>query len=406
MNIHEYIRLTRKNNEKALLSTQKAIFEFADKDSAKLNEKPTMLTNKMGLNSSIYEFAKRAFKDTDFSVEMSTIYSNYVYPEILIDKNKAYILWDLCFWSLCEKYIKYIYFLNDLNEHDICKGFGETITEQYLQDMLYFLSNKLLVYDGLSYSLALEYSIRRGHLLQRWTVYGGGDLDEVFTHIQLIALLHERNHFLFKYNKTALDECHKQFVDIMKLNVNPHRTNFDNVQNECYRKAFDTIIHDKHSKVVEETLCDFRAVTEIMQMIMITEQSHKADKIRIVFKSFLFLKMFQSNMSIVLDEWENIACSLYGKQQSISSVTEMEDMLIKNLICEQVVKTMGILTLKDDPNYEECDKFVDLDYSILRNAVRQLLKDEFINWITSQVDVKQGYTNESKIEECLNEYRT
>ena len=228
----------------------------------------------------------------------------------------------------------------------------------------------------------------------------------VFKHIQLIALLHERNHFLFKYNKTALDECHKQFIDIMKLNVKPHRAIFDDTQNECYRKAFDTIIHDKHSKVVEKALCDFRAVTEVMQMIMITEKSHTADMIRIVFKSFLLLKMVQFNMRIVLDEWENIACSKYGKHQRFSSITKVEDMFIKNLICEQVVKTMGILTLKSDPTYEECEKFVDLDYSILRNAVRQLLKNEFIDKIASQVDVSQSYINESKIEEYLSEYRT
>jgi len=129
MDIFKYISLTRECDERAMMNTATAVFMFKNSDSLELEDQPYQKRQHMGLNSSIFEFAKRAFGSIDYSVEMYPIYSNNIYPEIIMEDSRAHIIWDLNFWSLCENYIKYIYFLFEY-ESD---GYGQTITEQYTQ---------------------------------------------------------------------------------------------------------------------------------------------------------------------------------------------------------------------------------------------------------------------------------
>ena len=150
---------------------------------------------------------------------------------------------------------------------------------------------------------------------------------------------------------------------------------------ELYRKALKKIIDSTDPKLKEELMCDVRAIMELMQMVMLSNKI--VDKqLQLINRSFLLLSMVQSNLKHLYEIWSKVGERIYKNTitHSIEEAT-LENAFVRNSICSKMIEIQCILMTKSFPNFKSNNYIIDLEYNILRNALRSLCDKNYINYI-------------------------
>lgn len=364
MNIDNYLLLNKKTSDIFLLKTSYALYNIKDSSI-------DSLSIKTGINSKIFDFARKIFEKIDYKMDMRVIYSTDVYPEILIKNNQGSIIWDLCFWQLYEKFVKYMLFLE---EYDSIYEQNNFI-DQYKNDLIYYLANRLDDYAEISYVLSEEFMMNSLNMPVKFKLMEGGNLDFILTNAQIIALFHERNHYLFKNNRDEYARCFNAASDIIRLAYKEDKE----MQNLC-----DKILNNADDNIIEEMLCDYRAVLETIEMNIDLKDS--LYRLQEIFKAFLFYTMVIENLNVVDQFWNNII-NLHTNTKIVGKniFTSRESSLIRCKVCEDLILYSCILLLKRDPCFK-IKKYIDLDYKVLGQAVHYVCSETFVNEIVNNAN--------------------
>lgn len=377
MNIDNYILINKKTSNELLLRTSSALFNFK---TASID----CFTIKAGINSKIFDFAKNMFAKIDYKIDMRIIYSTDVFPEILIKNKQGTIIWDLCFWQLYEKFVKYMLFLGEYNSTD----YRDNFIEQYKGDLIYYLANRFNDHSELSYVLAEEYMLNWMELPIKYKMLDGLTLDYILFNAQIIALFHERNHYLFKNNREEYDNCFKVVSDLINLAYK--------YEDKEVQDIYDKILNNAYCNVIEEMLCDYRAVLETIEMQLDLRDS--LYRIQEIFKAFLFYTMVISNLNMIEKIWNDAICN-YSEKDSIKKdiFTETECLMIRGKICEDLIIYTCIILLKTDSCFN-IKKYVDLEYNVLRQALHCVCNDAFVGEVIKMSNLYSKHENKKELD--------
>lgn len=375
MNIDNYILMNKKTSEDFLLKTSSVMLNIK-------NASIDCTMVKTGVNSKIFDFAKDMFEKINYKINMKVIYSTDVFPEILIKNKQANIIWDLCFWQLYEKFVKYMLFLEDNDSI----SYQDNIIEQYRGDLIFYLANRLDEYSELSYVLAEKFMMYFLEMPVKYKLLEGLTLDYILINAQVIALFHERNHYLFKNNRAEYYKYFNVVSDIIKLAYN--------YEDQEVQHIYDKILKNANCNVVEEMLCDYRAVLETIDMQL--DLSDFLLRVQETFKAFLFYTMVISNLDIVEKAWKG-AITAYNRKNVIENdiFTDREYLMIRGRICEDLIIYSYSILLKTDSCFN-VEKYVDIDFNVLRQAVRCVCSDTFLSEVVRQANLysKNEYKKE------------
>lgn len=374
MNLDNYIHMNKKTSDVLLAKTGNFIYNIK-------NDSIEFVLMKSGIYSDVFEFAKTIFKNIDYKIDMRILYSTDVYPEILMKDGNGSLLWDLCFWQLYEKYVKYMLFLEEIDTVDTRNNFRE----QYIGDLLFYLSNRLDEYTEIAYVLAEKFMLHNIEFpyFVKYKVYDGSKLDIYLNFSQKIVLLHERNHYLFKKKPEEYERWYQIVCSFIKLGYK--------YEDKETQFIYDKILTNKNANIIEEMLCDYKAVVETIIIHVQTRQSTII--VQKIYEAFLFYCMATSNLEIIERIWRNLIevnMKTIDKEDVIFS--EDERLLIRGKICEDLIIYFCDIYLKEEIDFR-VKKYVDLDYEVFRQGIHYLYKKSFCNEIMNSAEryIKSGH---------------
>ena len=328
-----------------------------------------------GHKSDIFDFADQIFKPLNIQVKLHPTYTTGFYPEIVFDDNGSLdIIWDISFWNLFHRYIGNLLLLL---QEDLSAVHKQSIISSYKLDLLYFMSYALPGSRRRSLLLAQMYKLERDEIDILY--FGCGEQAQSHTLLaQQIALLHERNHFLY-HNQERASKFRDTIIKLAALirdNFNSIVKSLKGKEREYFYDLLGIIANEENETLIEEVFCDVGAVIDMFHLY----NNSGYQDLSFIFRSYLWLSMFRSNLHLIQDSWLDDADEFFVIRKQFTSFAS-----------ELMIKLLYTLNFYKSHNFNfDCD--IDVDYKLLRQAIRQLCDDEFVAEVRKSVEEMQPIT--------------
>lgn len=263
----------------------------------------------------LLDFIKEDYKkDFNIDVIIKPVSSTDLFPEHICLDNQDYILWDFNYWPFYANFLEdYANFLHMRDEAQ------KISNNRFKQNFIFFLSFVFEEVPSLSYICGLE-----SYRLSLLSHFSEEDLDSVSSIKEFLGFKNRKNmlfsiififhheifHIMYRKNSKLIDKSLKR-MDIYIFYF--RELFFENLElNENRRKEYEIILdllkNNKNKKIVEEFLCDVRAIRdsiELIRQIFYIEEYGEEKLIKDTLEAAHLSLIFQCYISTLKFNWKN-----------------------------------------------------------------------------------------------------
>lgn len=246
-------------------------------------------------------------------LEVFTVYSSDIFPQIIHSNSYNHLLWEKKFWEIYQIYLVGVgYFAQTdiVHENDI----NNMITNVIIEFLMYSLENS----PGISFALAndllninnreeIVHSINNAVDIRFVTDIRHIDYKSILMQSQYYVFYHELMHVNYKEHP----KWYEEMFDIIKLlaekslseNIRLYCDDGDEEINKLFKQALISIVRGTDLSLIEEIVCDFHVFNILVINMSDIYNDNKLKIISDIQETMRICSFFQCELRYINDIW-------------------------------------------------------------------------------------------------------